>query len=118
MHEDWVAEFKAYEKEEFDKVITGDIAPEDGRIRMAEVIHELSEMTEGEAVVVADVGQHQMMAARYYKCEYPQSYITSGGLGTMGFAVPAAMGAKMGAPEREVIAMQGMGKIPKQSIIC
>ncbi len=108
-HEDWLTEFRDLEQEETDRVIATDIKPENGLLRMAEVIHELSEMTDGEAIVVADVGQHQMMAARYYKCEYPQSYITSGGLGTMGFAVPAAIGAKIGAPEREVIAICGDG---------
>ncbi len=76
---------------------------------MAEVIHMVSEKTKGEAVIVADVGQHQMIAARYYKFQKPDSYITSGGLGTMGFALPAAMGAKVAVPNRQVIAIIGDG---------
>ena len=76
---------------------------------MAEVIRILSEKTKGKAVIVADVGQHQMVAARYYGFRTPDSYITSGGLGTMGFALPAAIGAKLGNPKREVIAVIGDG---------
>ena len=76
---------------------------------MAEVINRLAEKTKGEAVIVADVGQHQMMAARYSKFAKTDSYITSGGLGTMGFALPAALGAKVAAPNREVIAIIGDG---------
>lgn len=108
-HEEWVAEFKKCEKIEHTKVIQDEIHPKDGQILMAEVVNLLSEKTKGEAVIVADVGQHQMMAARYYKFQKPDSYITSGGLGTMGFGVPAAMGAKVAAPEREVIAVVGDG---------
>ena len=76
---------------------------------MAEVIRVLSEKTKGSAAIVADVGQHQMIAARYYQFRKPDSYITSGGLGTMGFALPAAMGAKVGDPKREIIAIIGDG---------
>ena len=76
---------------------------------MAEIVHMLSEKTKGKAVIVADVGQHQMVAARYSKFAQTDSYITSGGLGTMGFALPAAIGAKLGAPEKTVVAVIGDG---------
>src|SRR6185369_4919752 len=90
-------------------VIKHEISPEEGEIVMAEVVKMLSEKTKGEAVVVADVGQHQMVAARYYKAKMTDSYITSGGLGTMGFALPAAMGAKVAKPNRQVVAIIGDG---------
>jgi acetolactate synthase-1/2/3 large subunit len=76
---------------------------------MAEVIHELSTQTEGRAVVVSDVGQHQMITSRYYKLKDPRTHITSGGAGTMGFALPAAMGAKLAVPARQVVAVIGDG---------
>ena len=76
---------------------------------MAEVVTMLSEKTKGEAVVVADVGQHQMVAARYYQPKKTDGYITSGGLGTMGFALPAALGAKVAVPKRQVVAIIGDG---------
>ena len=76
---------------------------------MGEVIHCISEITKGEAVIVTDVGQHQMITSRYYNHQRTLSNITSGGLGTMGFALPAAIGAKIGAPERDVIAIIGDG---------
>jgi acetolactate synthase-1/2/3 large subunit len=76
---------------------------------MAEVIHLLSEKTKGKAVVVSDVGQNQMIVAKYYRFQTPHSSITSGGLGTMGYALPAALGAKIGVPKREVIAVIGDG---------
>lgn len=102
----WLAEFRKCDELEKQKVpISGD----GEKLRMSEVIVRLSERTKGESVIVADVGQHQMMAARYYQFQKPDSYITSGGLGTMGFALPAAMGVKMGAPDREVIAIIGDG---------
>lgn len=108
-HTKWVEEFKKYDKEEFEKVKQNEVYPTQGQITMAEVINELSEKTNGEAVLVADVGQHQMIAARYYKPIQTDSYITSGGLGTMGFALPAAIGAKVATPERQVIAVMGDG---------
>ncbi len=83
--------------------------PETGKITMAEVIHHVSELTQGNAVVVTDVGQHQMVTSRYYGFKQPFSNITSGGLGTMGFALPAGMGAALGAPHRPVIAVIGDG---------
>lgn len=106
---EWLAEFKRCEAIEYEKVVAPGIHPKNGEIKMGEVIHLLSEKTGGEAVVVADVGQHQMMAARYYRFKKPDSWICSGGLGTMGFALPAAMGAKIGAPQRPVIAIAGDG---------
>ena len=78
---------------------------------MTEVIHLISEMTNGKSIIVTDVGQHQMIASRYYKFTKSKSNITSGGLGTMGFALPASMGAKLGQPKREVIAIIGDGGI-------
>jgi acetolactate synthase I/II/III large subunit len=107
-HADWINEFKECDKIEHEKIIEKAIKS-DGKIKMPEVIHMLSEMTKGEAIVVTDVGQHQMVASRYYKFTRTDSNITSGGLGTMGFALPAAMGAKVGAPDREVIAIIGDG---------
>lgn len=108
-HDSWLAEFKRLDKEEYEKVIKEDLFPVGGQIKMGEVIHRLSEKTQGKAAIVADVGQHQMEAARYYRFSQPDGYITSGGAGTMGFALPAAFGAKVGAPEREVIAIIGDG---------
>ena len=108
-HSEWIARFKVLDAEE--KKVVGDpeLYPKSGEITMAETIRMLSEKTEGKAVIVADVGQHQMVAARYYQFRSPDSYITSGGLGTMGFALPAAMGAKVADPSREVIAIIGDG---------
>ena len=106
---DWLAKFRACDELETKKVINNHIHPGEGEIKMGEVIHLISEKTKGEAVIVTDVGQHQMTASRYYKFRSKKSNITSGGLGTMGFALPAAFGAKLGAPEREVIAIIGDG---------
>jgi len=108
-HQGWLKEFQKFAKEEFDKVKKSEMHPKEGEITMAEVVNLVSEKTKGEAVVVADVGQHQMIAARYYQPQKPDSYITSGGLGTMGFALPAAIGAKVAKPERQVIAIIGDG---------
>lgn len=108
-HPKWLKEFKAFEKEEYKKVKQNEMHPKIGKIKMAEVVNLLSEKTKGEAVVVADVGQHQMIAARYYQAKRTDSYLTSGGLGTMGFALPAAMGAKIAAPKRQVVAIIGDG---------
>jgi acetolactate synthase-1/2/3 large subunit len=108
-HPAWLAEFKRCHDEEYEKVIKGELYRSEGKITMGEAVRVLSEKTAGQAIVVADVGQHQMMAARYYKFQQPDSYIASGGLGTMGFALPAAIGAKLGAPEREVVAIIGDG---------
>lgn len=105
----WVAEFNKCHDEEVRKVIEHAINPGTGPLKMSEAVARLSEATKGEAVVVADVGQHQMMAARYYRYMLPDSWVTSGGLGTMGFALPAAIGVKMGAPDREVVVIVGDG---------
>jgi acetolactate synthase I/II/III large subunit len=108
-HEDWLNTFHKYREEEFEKIMSKDWFPATGLIKMGEVIHSLSELTKGDAVVVTDVGQHQMVTSRYYTFKHPRSNVTSGGLGTMGFGLPAAMGAKLGAPHREVIAVIGDG---------
>ncbi|MBI1863260.1 biosynthetic-type acetolactate synthase large subunit, partial [Candidatus Microgenomates bacterium] len=108
-HTAWVNEFKKCMDEEKKQVIHDQINPKAGKITMAEAVHSIAKATKGDAVVVADVGQHQMAAARYYPFARPHSWITSGGAGTMGFALPAAMGAKFGAPKREVIAIIGDG---------
>ena len=107
--DEWINEFKECAKKENEKVIDRDVCPEVGQIKMGEVIKNITDLTEGNALVVADVGQHQMSAARYYKFKTKDSWITSGGLGTMGFALPAAFGAKVAAPEREVVAVIGDG---------
>lgn len=108
-HELWFREFERLNGIEDEKVCAGACRPEDGSIRMGEVLSLLSEKTKGEAIVVADVGQNQMMSARYYRFRSPNSYITSGGLGTMGFALPASVGAKFAAPDRCVVAVVGDG---------
>jgi acetolactate synthase I/II/III large subunit len=108
-HELWLQEFKKCDAREYEKVIRDATKPSSGPLKMSEVVRVLSEKTKGEAVIVADVGQHQMMAARYYQFSTPDSWITSGGLGTMGFALPAAIGAKIGAPDRTVITVVGDG---------
>lgn len=108
-HKSWIEEFRKLEKEEFEKVIKGDTYPEGAKLKMGEVVRRLSEISNGEAIVVTDVGQHQMIASRYYKFRKPNHIVTSGGLGTMGFALPAAMGAQIGQKEEKVIAIAGDG---------
>lgn len=108
-HSEWIEHFKEANETEYEKVGKNELFPEAGEIRMAEVIRRISEMKNGKAVIVADVGQHQMAAARYSKFSQTDSYITSGGLGTMGFALPAAMGAKIAAPKRDIVAIIGDG---------
>jgi acetolactate synthase-1/2/3 large subunit len=104
----WLDEFAAYRGIEYDRVIAKEIKPSLGGIQMAEVIHILSELTHGASVIVPDVGQHQMKTCRYYEFAHPDSLITSGGMGTMGFALPAAIGAQI-ASDRQVIAIIGDG---------
>tara|TARA_B100001113_G_C21105912_1_gene620895 strand:- start:434 stop:2167 length:1734 start_codon:yes stop_codon:yes gene_type:complete len=106
---DWIKQFKDLEKIEIDKVINEDLNPKKNGLTMGETISAVNKYTKGDAIIVTDVGQHQMVACRYSKFIKSKSNITSGGLGTMGFALPAAIGAKMGAPEREVIAIIGDG---------
>ena len=106
---DWKAQFAAHMETEFDKVIKGDIQPTKEGLTMGEAIASINKHTGGDAVIVTDVGQHQMVACRYAEFIRSKSNVTSGGLGTMGFALPAAIGAKMGAQDRHVVAVIGDG---------
>jgi acetolactate synthase-1/2/3 large subunit len=108
-YEKWLQKFRELNQIEYDKVIKDDLFPKKEKITMGEVIHQINIATKGNAIIVTDVGQHQMVACRYAKFNESKSNITSGGLGTMGFALPAAIGAKMGTPKREVIAVIGDG---------
>ncbi|MBW8684023.1 biosynthetic-type acetolactate synthase large subunit [Chitinophaga sp. B61] len=108
-HDEWIQEFREADKQEEEKVARKELYPAEGGLKMAEVVRLISERTEGKAVLVTDVGQHQMIASRYYRFKDPNTNITSGGMGTMGFALPAAMGAKVGTPEKEVVAVIGDG---------
>ena len=108
-HEAWISKFKLFDKIEHEKVINEDLFPTKDGLTMGEVVKIINEETNGDAVIVTDVGQHQMVACRYARFNKSKSNITSGGLGTMGFALPAALGAKMGAPNREVVAIIGDG---------
>jgi acetolactate synthase-1/2/3 large subunit len=108
-HSAWHDKFDDYSQQEYDAVIHAELNPVSGELTMGEVIKQLNELTKGEAVIVTDVGQHQMVACRYAILNKTRSNITSGGLGTMGFALPAAIGAKFGAQERDVIAIIGDG---------
>ncbi|HKO80499.1 MAG TPA: biosynthetic-type acetolactate synthase large subunit [Chitinophagaceae bacterium] len=107
----WLQKFKDYQKEEEETCIQPEMNPTTDILSMGEVIDILNDLTKGEAVIVTDVGQHQMVACRYAKFNESKSNITSGGLGTMGFGLPAAIGAKFGAPHREVVAIIGDGGI-------
>ena len=108
-HDTWLNEFSTFYKKEYNKVIDKEINPSKDGLTMAEVIKEINLASNGDAIIVTDVGQHQMVACRYAKFNKSKSNVTSGGLGTMGFALPAALGAKMGAPNREVVAVIGDG---------
>ena len=108
-HKDWLSKFQSYYKVEYEKVIKDDIFPTKNGLTMGEVVREINEASNGNAIIVTDVGQHQMVACRYASFKQSKSNVTSGGLGTMGFALPAALGAKMGAPKREVVAIIGDG---------
>jgi acetolactate synthase I/II/III large subunit len=108
-HTEWLQKFKDYQKQEDEKCIYPEMHPATEILSMGEVIDALNELTAGNAILVTDVGQHQMVTCRYAKYNQSRSNITSGGLGTMGFALPAAIGAKYGAPERTVITIAGDG---------
>jgi acetolactate synthase-1/2/3 large subunit len=108
-HIEWVQRFYDLQKQEDEAVIHNECHPATGELTMGEVISTLNELTQGDAVIVTDVGQHQMVACRYSRFVQSNSNITSGGLGTMGFALPAAIGAKYGAPQRTVVAIIGDG---------
>nr|WP_229364532.1 biosynthetic-type acetolactate synthase large subunit [Fibrella aestuarina] len=108
-HTVWRNEFRKYAAIEHEKITAPELNGDSEKIRMAEVIDLLSRKTSGEAVLVTDVGQHQMMASRYYQFRRKNSLVTSGGMGTMGFALPAAFGAATGAPDRQVVAIIGDG---------
>src|SRR5690606_7790089 len=108
-HTEWLNKFRELEKEEIKEVINEELNPSTDTMTMGEVIKALNELTNGDAVIVTDVGQHQMVTCRYAKFNQSKSNVTSGGLGTMGFGLPAAIGAWYGAPERTVVAIIGDG---------
>lgn len=106
----WMQEFQSCRKTEVEQVIEKALNPSTEKIRMSEVVHRISNATNGEAIVLADVGQHQMITARYYRFRHANSFVTSGGLGTMGFALPAAMGCSVACrDERPVLCFVGDG---------
>ena len=106
---EWIQKFHDHMKQEIDAVIFNELNPVSDELTMGEVINVLNELTDGNAIIVTDVGQHQMVTCRYAKFNETKSNITSGGLGTMGFALPAAIGAKFGAMHRTVVAIIGDG---------
>lgn len=108
-HTEWIDSFAAYEQKEFEQVIEKEVYPKEGPLNMGEVVNAVSEATRHEAVLVTDVGQNQMMSARYFKYTKNRSIVTSGGLGTMGFGLPAAIGATFGRPDRTVCVFMGDG---------
>lgn len=108
-HTEWLATFDEPARVEREKVIMREVYPKEGRMTMGEVVNKVSEATGNSAIVVTDVGQNQMFSARYSRFSRPRSMVTSGGLGTMGFGLPAAIGAKMGAPDRTVCFFTGDG---------
>lgn len=110
-HTDWKKSFEPYKKEETEKVIKKELQSKDGAIKMGEVVNAVSEATHHDAIMVTDVGQNQLMAARYFKYVRPYSILTSGGAGTMGFGLPAAIGATFAQPERTVCLFTGDGGI-------
>ncbi len=110
-HTEWIAKFNEFKQKEIEVVINDELNPTGDTLTMGEVIKVLNELTNGDAIIVTDVGQHQMVASRYAKFNQSKSNITSGGAGTMGFALPAAIGAKFGAPHRPVIAIIGDGGV-------
>ncbi len=110
-HPEWMAKFNEFTQKEIEVVIKNELNPTTDELTMGEVIKILNELTNGDAIIVTDVGQHQMVTCRYAKFNETKSNITSGGAGTMGFALPAAIGAKFGAPDRTVVAIIGDGGV-------
>lgn len=110
-HQEWRNEFHKLHEQEYQQVIVPELENSNGMIKMSQAIDVVSKQTNGGAIIVSDVGQNQMMAARYYKFKKSKSHITSGGLGTMGFALPAGIGAKLANPNRDVIVVVGDGGI-------
>src|SRR5688500_14602051 len=106
-HEDWVQSFHKLNQVEYEKVTHKEFNHPQAELKMGEVVNHLSKLTNGEAIIVTDVGQHQMITSRYYKYKNPRTNVTSGGAGTMGFALPAALGAKLAMPHKQVIAVIG-----------
>lgn len=108
-HTEWIESFRPYEEKEYTQVIDREIHPKEGPLNMGEVVRKVSEATRNEAILVTDVGQNQMMACRYFKFTKNRSVVTSGGMGTMGFGLPAAIGATFGRPDRTVCLFMGDG---------
>ena len=125
-HKEWIASFDEYDKKEFDSVINKEVYPTEGPIKMGEVVRKISDAKNRKAILVTDVGQNQMAAIRYFQFTEKRSVVTSGGAGTMGFGIPAAIGAKIAAPERTVclfcgdggfqMTMQELGTIMQENI--
>ena len=108
-HSEWIESFRQYEETEFNQVIRKEVFPDEGPLNMGEVVHVVSEATDNDAILVTDVGQNQMMACRYFKFSQQRSIVTSGGMGTMGFGLPASIGATFGRPDRTVCVFMGDG---------
>ena len=108
-HEQWIAGFKPYAEKEYNKVIEPALYPKEGPLLMGEIVRKVSEAANNEAILVTDVGQNQMFGCRYFKFTKPHSVVTSGGCGTMGFGIPAAIGSTFGAPDRTVCMFCGDG---------
>jgi acetolactate synthase-1/2/3 large subunit len=108
-HEAWLAEFRACDRIEYERIIQKELNPDKPGLTMGEAVDKISSAFDDDAIMVTDVGQHQMMASRYFRFKQSRSVVTSGGLGTMGFGLPAAIGAKMGAPHRPVCLFVGDG---------